>query len=62
MSVDKVEKIENTEAEHELVSCEVCMKSIPKSESKSAEAEEYVAYFCGLECFDQWSKAAEEEK
>ncbi|MDQ1363573.1 MAG: hypothetical protein QG652_1434 [Pseudomonadota bacterium] len=38
----------------QLVSCEICLKSIPVSEAKSAEAEDYVAYFCGLECYDQW--------
>ena len=42
--------------DHEMVNCEVCMKSIPKSESKNAEAVDYVAYFCGLECYDNWKK------
>jgi hypothetical protein len=36
------------------ISYEVCLKSIPLSESNSAEAEEYITYFCGLECYDLW--------
>lgn len=36
------------------VVCEVCLKEIPISEAKSAEASEYVRYFCGLECYAKW--------
>jgi hypothetical protein len=45
----------------EAVSCEVCLKEIPKSEAAMAEAREYVAYFCGLECYRKWTdqRAAE---
>jgi hypothetical protein len=48
----------------EQIQCEVCLKEIPKSEAKSAEADEYVMYFCGLECYDRWraGAAAEEQK
>lgn len=38
----------------EQVSCEVCLKEIPKSEAAMAEAREYVAYFCGLDCYRKW--------
>ncbi|OGA46614.1 MAG: hypothetical protein A3F74_25305 [Betaproteobacteria bacterium RIFCSPLOWO2_12_FULL_62_58] len=41
-------------AEPEKVKCEVCLKEILRSEAKSAEAVEYVAYFCGLDCYKQW--------
>jgi hypothetical protein len=40
--------------EAQKVKCEVCLKEIPKSEAKCAEAVEYVAYFCGLDCYQQW--------
>ncbi|MCK5387053.1 MAG: DUF3330 domain-containing protein [Gammaproteobacteria bacterium] len=43
----------------ELIPCEVCMKEIPRSEAKVEEAADYVAYFCGLECFDKWRKEAD---
>ena len=38
------------------VKCETCMKEVPVSEAKSAEAEDYVVHFCGLECYEQWIK------
>lgn len=40
----------------ETVPCEICLKEIPKSEAAMAEAREYVAYFCGLECYEKWVK------
>jgi len=40
----------------QLLSCELCLKSIPLSEYEISEAEDYVAYFCGLECYDVWRK------
>lgn len=39
-------------AEH--IPCEVCLKEVPKSEATVAEASDYFAYFCGLECFEKW--------
>ena len=38
------------------VNCGTCMKEVPLSEAKSAEAEDYVVHFCGLECYEQWIK------
>lgn len=54
MTEDKKKKTE------ELVPCHVCMKEIPRSEAKVDEASDYVAYFCGLDCFDKWRQ--EEDK
>ena len=34
--------------------CDVCHKEIPLSEAMRFETEDYVAYFCGLECFSTW--------
>ena len=45
----------------EQVSCKICMKEIPASEAKSEEAAEYVMYFCGLECYESWSKQDKED-
>ncbi len=41
---------------HQYVACAVCLKEIPHSEAKQFEAQDYVAYFCGLDCFDQWRR------
>jgi len=37
-----------------MVSCDVCLKEIPKSLAHTEEAEDYVRYYCGLDCFDKW--------
>ena len=42
------------ETEPQKVKCEVCLKEIPRSEARCAEAVDYVAYFCGLDCYQQW--------
>jgi hypothetical protein len=47
---------------HELLSCDVCIKEVPVSNGKVLEIDDYVMYFCGLECFDKWHKQAEHEK
>ncbi|HLS55841.1 MAG TPA: DUF3330 domain-containing protein [Zeimonas sp.] len=38
----------------ERVACAVCLKEIPRSEATVAEAADYVAHFCGLDCYDKW--------
>ncbi len=43
----------------EQISCDVCHKEIPLSEAKSFEAEDYVAHFCGLECYSAWKQRSE---
>jgi hypothetical protein len=42
--------------EPEKVACEVCFKEIPLSEATSVKATDYIVYYCGLECYDQWKK------
>ena len=39
----------------DLVECEVCLKEIPKSGAQSAEVRDYVVYFCGRECYEEWA-------
>lgn len=46
----------------EWVPCEVCLKEVPKSEAQSAEARDYVAYFCGLQCYEEWAEEQIREK
>jgi len=45
----------------EQVACEICLAEVPLSEAKSEEASDYVAHFCGLDCYDKWRKSHEEE-
>lgn len=44
-------------AEH--ISCDICHKEIPLSEAKTFEAEDYVAHFCGLDCYSAWKQRSE---
>lgn len=44
----------------EVLACEVCMTCVPVSEADSVEAGEYVAYFFGLECYEQWMSQKED--
>ena len=37
------------------VQCDVCLKEIPKSSAKNAQVEDYFLYFCGLECYSEWT-------
>ena len=41
-------------AEIARVSCEVCLKEVPLDEATVAEAADYFAYFCGLDCYAKW--------
>lgn len=51
-----VEKSQNANESH-LVSCEECYKDVPVS----VESEDYVAYFCGLGCYNLWKKKHKDE-
>lgn len=36
--------------------CESCCKQIPESTAKTAEGADYIYYFCGTTCYDEWHK------
>lgn len=40
------------------VSCEACMKQIPSENSYRSETEDYVLWFCGLDCYTTWKDEA----
>ncbi len=49
--------------DHEVVvQCEVCLKEVPRGDAQNAEVHEYVLYFCGLECYEQWRAAEPEDR
>ena len=52
--LDNALKYSSLPDEEQLISCKTCLDSVPISESQIPEAEEYVAYFCGLDCYDLW--------
>jgi len=49
-------------SETEKVSCDICRKEVPLSEAMIPEAEDYVAHFCGLDCYKQWKQQSERAK
>ena len=46
-------------SETEKVSCSICRKEVPLSEAVIPEAADYVAHFCGLECYAKWKRQSE---
>ena len=44
------------------VSCGYCKNSLPRTQAFQPEAEEYVMYFCGLECYEAWREANRQEQ
>lgn len=46
--------------EVETIACDICLKEVPISEAKTPESVDYVAHFCGLECYDKWRQQGEE--
>ena len=45
----------------ELVSCEICLKEVPLNDATNPEMDDYVAHFCGLECYEQWKNQPKAE-
>lgn len=43
------------------VACEICLTQIPHTEARSMESDDYVLYFCGLDCYDQWNREGDRE-
>jgi Domain of unknown function (DUF3330) len=39
-------------------SCAVCEHEVPLSEAPVREASDYMAHYCGLDCYDRWRKLA----
>lgn len=43
----------------EQVACEICLREVPLTEAIVPEAADYVAHFCGLECYQEWKNQRE---
>jgi hypothetical protein len=37
-----------------LISCDVCLKEIPRSAAMTVEGADYVGEYCGLECYQKF--------
>jgi hypothetical protein len=49
------------ESSRKIVPCAQCLRDVPLSEAKVFEAVDYVAYFCGLECYARWADQQERD-
>jgi hypothetical protein len=43
------------------VACSICLHDIPLSEQHIAEAQDYIAFYFGLECYTLWCQQDEEK-
>ena len=43
----------------EQIACDICLKEIPLSEANRFEAQDYVAHFCGLDCYSEWKQRSD---
>ncbi|QDX80624.1 hypothetical protein B9N43_04810 [Denitratisoma sp. DHT3] len=53
--------VENKPPELQKVTCEECRKEIPNSAAMVSEVVDYVAYFCGLDCYQEWRQRRPDE-
>ena len=52
----------NEDPSEKIVPCAQCLKEVPASLAKVFEAVDYVAYFCGPECYSKWATSSEQPK
>lgn len=45
-----------------LLACEICLTQIPADSVVSAESDDYVLHFCGIECHRLWKERATSER
>lgn len=45
--------------EDDLLECEICLAEIPDTVTDSAEADEYVSHYCGLDCYQKLRERSE---
>ncbi len=45
----------NDDSSEHIVPCAQCLNEVPMSEAKIFAAVDYVAYFCGPECYSKWA-------
>ena len=44
------------EVKPEKISCSMCRKEIPVSAAMTPQGSDYVGYFCGIECYDEFTE------
>ncbi|TXT23231.1 MAG: urf-2 [Gallionellaceae bacterium] len=49
------------EVQPEKISCSLCRKEVPLSAALTPQGADYVGYFCGIECYDEFSAQKESQ-
>ena len=49
------------DGDHLMLQCAACLKEIPPSLAQSFEAQDYVHYFCGLDCRETWENKSKDK-
>lgn len=44
------------------IACEICLREVPVNDAANPETDDYVAHFCGLECYEIWKNRDGENK
>ncbi|MGM0476900.1 MAG: DUF3330 domain-containing protein [Pseudomonadota bacterium] len=47
---------EQNAAGHDTITCATCHAEVPTSAAHTFEGEDYVQYFCGLQCMTSWKE------
>lgn len=55
------ERVLRYHEDYSIIPCEVCLKEVPQDLAETENANEYILYFCGLECHGIWKKDRSEE-
>jgi hypothetical protein len=51
----------SSETEPQKLSCSECLKEIPLGAAFTPEGEDYVGYYCGIECYVQFAEQYQAE-
>lgn len=41
-------------------SCAMCGETLVPAQSRSVETQDYMLYFCGLDCYEKWRRERED--
>lgn len=56
MGTERLDKEKTDAAQLGTVKCSQCHREVPRSAALSRESSDYTLFFCGIDCFDRWSR------
>jgi len=55
--IDKKDMIDEASIE-----CAICLEEIPGSTAKGSDAQDYMQYYCGIDCYKEWQDKQKDSK